>query len=174
MHRSVRGGNTLAGGAYGNGFFFEPTVIDEVDPASPIGQDEVFGPVIAVTPFSTLEEAVSLANGTDYGLVAGVWTRDISTAHRMIQEISAGQVFVNTYGASGGVEIPFGGMKRSGFGREKGVEGLRGFGQLKTAVVAHIKAKNTTAARRSSTTSSRCGCRLHDEKQNTLYCLNKS
>jgi len=60
----------------------------------------------------------------------------ISIAHRMIQEVSAGQVFVNTYGASGGVEIPFGGMKRSGFGREKGVEGLRGFGQLKTAVVA--------------------------------------
>ena len=136
-HASIRwGGNTLAGGAYGNGFFFEPTVIDDVDPASPIGQDEVFGPVIAVTPFSTLEEAISLANGTDYGLVAGVWTQDISTAHRMIQEVSAGQVFVNTYGASGGVEIPFGGMKRSGFGREKGVEGLRGFGQLKTAVVA--------------------------------------
>jgi aldehyde dehydrogenase (NAD+)/betaine-aldehyde dehydrogenase len=130
------GGNALSGGAFGNGFFFEPTLVDEVDPASMLGQDEVFGPVLAVTPFSTMEEAINLANGTDYGLVAGVWTRDLSTAHRMIQEVTAGQVFVNTYGASGGVEIPFGGMKRSGFGREKGVEGLRGFGQLKTAVVA--------------------------------------
>ena len=77
-----------------------------------------------------------LANSTDYGLVAGVWTSDIKTAHRMVRDIVAGQVFVNTYGASGGVELPFGGFKRSGHGREKGAEGLRGFGQIKTAVIA--------------------------------------
>ncbi len=130
------GGTALSGGVFGNGFFFAPTLVDDVDPGSSLGQDEVFGPVLAVTPFSTTEEAVSLANGTDYGLVAGVWTRSLSTAHRMVQDVTAGQVFVNSYGASGGVEIPFGGMKRSGFGREKGVEGLRGFGLLKTAVVA--------------------------------------
>jgi aldehyde dehydrogenase (NAD+)/betaine-aldehyde dehydrogenase len=79
---------------------------------------------------------VRLANGTDYGLVAGVWTTNVSTAHRMIRDVVAGQVFVNTYGASGGVELPFGGFKRSGHGREKGFEGLRGFAQVKTAVVA--------------------------------------
>ncbi len=132
----VVGGRPLSGGRFGNGFFFEPTLIDDVAASSALGQEEVFGPVLAVTPFRTLEEAVVLANGTDYGLVAGVWTTNLTTAHRMIQEIVAGQVFVNSYGASGGVEIPFGGFKRSGHGREKGVEGLRGFGQIKTAVVA--------------------------------------
>lgn len=129
------GGNSLSGGKYGGGFFFQPTLVDEVDPTSSLGQDEVFGPVLAVIPFCTREEAVALANGSDYGLVAGVWTTNVTTAHRMIQDVVAGQVFVNTYGASGGVEIPFGGFKQSGHGREKGVEGLRGFGQIKTAVV---------------------------------------
>jgi aldehyde dehydrogenase (NAD+) len=130
------GGRMLSGGKFGKGFFYEPTLIDGVDPASSLGQDEIFGPVLAVTTFRTLDEAVELANCTDYGLVAGVWTSDLAKAHRMVQQVVAGQVFVNSYGASGGVEVPFGGFKRSGFGREKGVEGLRGFGQIKTAVVA--------------------------------------
>jgi aldehyde dehydrogenase (NAD+) len=132
----VTGGGALNGGALGNGFFFQPTLIDDVDPYSAIGQEEVFGPVLAVTPFRDIDEAVRLANCTDYGLVAGVWTRDLSTAHRMIRDVLAGQVFVNTYGASGGVELPFGGFKRSGYGREKGAEGLRSFAQIKTGVVA--------------------------------------
>ncbi|HEV3424780.1 MAG TPA: aldehyde dehydrogenase family protein [Paraburkholderia sp.] len=132
----VSGGNALNGGVLGKGFFVQPTLIDDVDPGSPLGQEEVFGPVLAVTRFRDIEEAVRLANGTDYGLVAGVWTRDLSTAHRMIREVLAGQVFVNTYGASGGVELPFGGFKRSGYGREKGAEGLRSFAQIKTGVVA--------------------------------------
>ena len=89
-----------------------------------------------VTSFRDADEAVALANSTDYDLLAGVWTSNVATAHRMIRDVVAGQVFVNTYGASGGVELPFGGFKRSGHGREKGVEGLRGFGQIKTAVVA--------------------------------------
>jgi aldehyde dehydrogenase (NAD+) len=92
--------------------------------------------VLAVTPFRSIDEAVTLANGTDYGLVAGVWTSNIAVAQRMIREVVSGQIFVNTYGASGGVELPFGGFKQSGYGREKGAEGLRGFAQLKTAVIA--------------------------------------
>lgn len=132
----VAGGNALNGGVFGEGFFLQPTLIDDVDPDSPLGQEEIFGPVLAVTRFRDIDEAVQLANGTDYGLVAGVWTRDLSTAHRMIREVLAGQVFVNTYGASGGVELPFGGFKRSGYGREKGAEGLRSFTQIKTGVVA--------------------------------------
>ena len=134
--RIVYGGTPLNGGKLGHGYFFQPTLVDEVAPDSPMFSEEVFGPVLAVTPFTDIDEAVTLANGTDYGLVAGVWTTNISTAQRMIRDVVSGQVFVNTYGASGGVELPFGGFRQSGYGREKGAEGLRGFAQLKTAVIA--------------------------------------
>lgn len=134
--RIAYGGTPLNGGALGNGYFFQPTLIDEVAPGSPMFREEVFGPVLAITPFADIDEAVTLANGTDYGLVAGVWTTNVSTAQRMIRDVVSGQVFVNTYGASGGVELPFGGFRQSGYGREKGAEGLRGFAQLKTAVIA--------------------------------------
>jgi aldehyde dehydrogenase (NAD+) len=130
------GGEPLTGGRYGNGYFFQPTIVDEVASGSLIFREEVFGPVLAVTRFSGVDDAIELANGTDYGLIAGVWTTNISTAQRMIRDMICGQVFVNTYGASGGVELPFGGFKQSGFGREKGAEGLRGFAQVKTAVIA--------------------------------------
>lgn len=130
------GGEALNGGNFGDGYFVQPTLIDNVDPTSAIAQEEIFGPVLVVTSFDSIDEAVALANGTDFGLVAGVWTTNVTTAHRMIRDVMSGQVFVNTYGASGGVELPFGGFKRSGHGREKGAEGLRGFGQIKTAVVA--------------------------------------
>jgi aldehyde dehydrogenase (NAD+) len=134
--RIAYGGAPLNGGEFGRGYFFQPTLVDEVAAGSPIFREEVFGPVLAVTPFADLDEAVTLANGTDYGLVAGVWTTNIATAQRMIRDVVSGQVFVNTYGASGGVELPFGGFRQSGYGREKGAEGLRGFAQLKTAVIA--------------------------------------
>lgn len=134
--RIAYGGTPLNGGALGNGYFFQPTLIDEVAPGSRMFREEVFGPVLAITPFADIDEAVTLANGTDYGLVAGVWTTNVSTAQRMIRDVVSGQVFVNTYGASGGVELPFGGFRQSGYGREKGAEGLRGFAQLKTAVIA--------------------------------------
>ncbi len=130
------GGEPLSGGRFGNGYFFQPTLIDEVVPGTPMFREEVFGPVLAVTPFGSAAEAVELANATDYGLVAGVWTTNIGTAQQMIRDVVSGQVFVNTYGASGGVELPFGGFRQSGHGREKGAEGLRGFAQLKTAVIA--------------------------------------
>src|SRR3984885_13267471 len=130
------GGEPLRGGPFGNGFFFQPTLIDRVEQGSPMFREEVFGPVLAVTPFGGVDVAVALANGTEYGLVAGVWTRDIRTAERMVRDVVSGQIFINTYGASGGVELPFGGFKQSGFGREKGAEGLRSFAQVKTVVVA--------------------------------------
>ncbi len=132
----VYGGAALNGGTYGGGFFIQPTLVDDVDPRGPLGQEEVFGPFLVVNQFENMDDALQLANGTDYGLVAGVWTSNVSTAHTMINELISGQVFVNTYGASGGVELPFGGFKRSGHGREKGAEGLRGFGEIKTGVVA--------------------------------------
>ncbi len=134
--RIAYGGTPLNGGKLGNGYFFQPTLIDDVPAGSTMFREEVFGPVLAVTPFADPDQAVTLANGTDYGLVAGVWTTNVSTAQRMIRDVVSGQVFVNTYGASGGVELPFGGFRQSGYGREKGAEGLRGFAQLKTAVIA--------------------------------------
>jgi aldehyde dehydrogenase (NAD+)/betaine-aldehyde dehydrogenase len=120
----------LADGAY-----FAPTVIDDVDPASLIAQEEIFGPVLTVNRFSDEDEAITLANGTQYGLLGAVWTTDLSRAHRLAAEIRAGQVYVNTYGAGGGVELPFGGFKKSGYGREKGYEALDTFTATKTVVV---------------------------------------
>lgn len=120
----------LADGAY-----FCPTIIDDADPASPIAQEEIFGPVLTVHRFCTEDEAVGLANGTQYGLLGAVWTTDLSRAHRLAAQIHAGQVYVNTYGAGGGVELPFGGFKKSGYGREKGYEALDTFSATKTVVV---------------------------------------
>lgn len=133
--RVVVGGTVPDGADLAAGAYFSPTLIDDVDPASEIAQEEVFGPVLVATRFGSEEEAVALANGTDYALLGAVWTRDLSRAHRMAAKIQAGQVYVNTYGAGGGVELPFGGFKKSGYGREKGVEALDAYTQTKTVVV---------------------------------------
>lgn len=117
------------------GAFWLPTLIDGVDPREPIAQEEVFGPVLVTMPFEEESEAVAIANGTPYGLIAALWTRDLSRAHRLAGAVEAGQVFVNTFGAGGGVELPFGGVKASGYGREKGIEALSGFTWTKTVVV---------------------------------------
>ena len=99
--------------------------------------DEVFGPVLAALPFADEADAVRLANATDFGLVAGVWTSDGGRQLRMARAVASGQVFVNNYGAGGGVELPFGGVKHSGHGREKGFEALFGFTTVKTVVLKH-------------------------------------
>ncbi|RKQ35814.1 aldehyde dehydrogenase family protein [Oceanobacillus halophilus] len=119
------------------GFYIEPTVIDGVDPNSRLAQEEIFGPVLTVFTFDDTEEALKLANSTDYGLVTGIWTKDISRAHYLSSRIDSGQVFINNYGAGGGVQMPFGGYKRSGFGREKGWIALYNYTQVKNVAVRY-------------------------------------
>jgi aldehyde dehydrogenase (NAD+) len=119
------------------GCWVAPTLVADVNPGHRIAQEEIFGPVQAVIPFEGEREALAIANGTAFGLVAGVWTRDGSRALRMARKLQCGQVFVNNYGAGGGIELPFGGVKHSGHGREKGFEALYGFSVLKTVAVKH-------------------------------------
>lgn len=133
--RVVVGGAVPSGDGLGAGAYFEPTLIDDVDPGDTIAQEEVFGPVLVAMPFDDEAEAVAIANGTDYALLGAIWTRDVSRAHRLAAEVEAGQVYVNTYGAGGGVELPFGGSRRSGYGREKGREALDGATRTKTVVI---------------------------------------
>ncbi|HEX4033802.1 MAG TPA: aldehyde dehydrogenase family protein [Solirubrobacteraceae bacterium] len=116
-------------------WYLEPTILTAVEPGMEIFEEEVFGPVLAVTAFEGEAEAVALANATPYGLVAGVWTADIARAHRVASAVRAGQVYVNGYGVAGGVELPFGGMKGSGYGRGKGLEALHTYTQLKNVCV---------------------------------------
>jgi aldehyde dehydrogenase (NAD+) len=119
------------------GHYLPPTLLDAVPADHALAQQEIFGPVQVLTPFDGEAEAIALANGTDFGLVAGVWTRDGGRQLRMAHALRCGQVFVNNYGAGGGVELPFGGVKRSGHGREKGFEALYGFSTLKTVAIQH-------------------------------------
>ncbi|WP_274630172.1 aldehyde dehydrogenase family protein [Arvimicrobium flavum] len=127
----------IAPGVPEKGFFVQPKLFGPVPRANRLAQEEVFGPVMSVMPFDDEADAVRLANATPYGLVAGVWSRDGSRAMRVARKMQVGQVFVNCYGAGGGIELPFGGMKKSGHGREKGFEALYEFSALRTMVVRH-------------------------------------
>jgi aldehyde dehydrogenase (NAD+) len=137
-----RGANLLTGGDVttdtdtGKGWFFQPTIIADLSPDDPAVQDEIFGPVLSVQNFDTEEEAISLANGTEFGLVASVYTRDIGRSMRVASAMDCGQVSVNDYWA-GGLELPFGGNKKSGYGREKGWEGLDAYTKVKSITISN-------------------------------------
>lgn len=120
--------------ALAGGYFYLPTILTGVTPEMEIARDEVFGPVLAVLPFDTEEEAIKLANSTRFGLAAGVWTRDISRAHRMAQELESGIVWINTYRAAS-YAAPWGGVKQSGYGRESSQEAIHEYTKAKSVWV---------------------------------------
>ncbi len=133
----VAGQATLGADLPAGGCYVAPTLLAPVSPEHRLAQEEIFGPVQVVIPFDGEAQALRIANGTAYGLVAGVWTRDGGRQLRMARKLRCGQVFINNYGAGGGIELPFGGVKHSGHGREKGFEALYGFSALKTVAIKH-------------------------------------
>jgi aldehyde dehydrogenase (NAD+) len=128
------GGGRAAVSGYPDGFFFQPTVLTRVAPADYIAQNEVFGPVLSIIPFDDEEEAVAIANGTDFGLAAGVWTSDLRRAHRVAGRLNAGTVWVNMYRGMT-FNSPFGGYKQSGIGRQNGIEAMDAYLQTKSVWV---------------------------------------
>jgi aldehyde dehydrogenase (NAD+) len=141
VRRAVaEGGAILTGGArpalaeFPEGYFFEPTIVHQAAKDSFLMRNEVFGPVLAVTPFTDEAEALALANDTEFGLAAGVWTRDINRAHKMARALEAGTVWINTYRAMA-FNSPFGGYKSSGIGRQNGIEAVQQYLQTKSVWV---------------------------------------
>jgi aldehyde dehydrogenase (NAD+) len=127
----------IAQGVPNGGFYVTPTLFGKVPRGNRLEQEEVFGPVLAAFPFSDEADAIKLANSTEYGLVAAVWTKDGGRQQRVAKKVRTGQVFINGYGAGGGIELPFGGTGKSGHGREKGFAALEEFAVTKTIVHKH-------------------------------------
>ena len=133
----IAGRGSISTGAPKGGYFIEPYLIRDVPAQHTLAQDEIFGPVIVAMAFKDEADAIRLANGTAYGLNCGVWTNDGGRQMRLAKAIRSGQVYINNFGAGGGIELPFGGVKHSGHGREKGFEALFGFTSVKTVVMKH-------------------------------------
>ena len=127
----------IAADAPASGHYVAPALFADVPAAHRLAQEEIFGPVLVMIPFDTEVQAIEIANGTPYGLVAALWTRDGQRLLRLAKKLRAGQVYLNNYGAAGGVELPFGGVGRSGHGREKGMAALHTFSTLKTVIAHH-------------------------------------
>ena len=127
----------IARGVPDRAFFVEPRVYGPVPRGHALACEEVFGPVLSVQTFTDEADAVALANGTDYGLMAAVWSLDGNRALRVARGIRAGQIYINAFGAGGGIELPFGGMKKSGHGREKGFAALHEMSSIRTTIFKH-------------------------------------
>jgi acyl-CoA reductase-like NAD-dependent aldehyde dehydrogenase len=133
--RAVTGGGRSQKPELAHGFFIEPTLLDAVAPGTVVEQEEIFGPVLTTTTFESVDEAIAIANGTPYGLVTGIWTADLSKALKVATAVKSGQIRINGYGVEGSIGLPFGGYKRSGFGREQGVEALLNYTVLKNVMI---------------------------------------
>lgn len=131
----ITGGKAVSIEGSEGGFYIEPTIIDGLSHSCSLAQEEIFGPILSVFTFKDTENAIQLANGTDYGLVTGIWTQNIDVAHYVASKVKSGQVFINNYGAAGGIQMPFGGYKKSGIGREKGFVALRNYTQIKNIAI---------------------------------------
>ncbi|WP_206026883.1 aldehyde dehydrogenase family protein [Jiella endophytica] len=134
---TIAGEGRIDDSAPAKGHYVAPVLFADVPADHALAQEEIFGPVQVMIPFEDEADAIRIANGTDYGLVAGVWTENGARQMRLARRLHCGQVFINNYGAGGGVELPFGGTGKSGHGREKGFEALYGFSRLKTVSIKH-------------------------------------
>lgn len=132
----MTGGQVVDDPAVGTGWFVEPTIVNNLTPDDRLCTEEIFGPVLAVQVVDGLEDAIAVANQCQFGLAAGIYSANFSKVQRYAHAVDAGQIYINEYFA-GGIEVPFGGNKKSGYGREKGLEALKSYSKIKS-VAANI------------------------------------